>query len=412
MISYTEACDTIFRVIDSRRLETEVLPLGSAIGRICAQDIFSSIDIQPFDNSAMDGFAVFRQDLIKATQDHPVRLKKSGIIAAGDLSSAAFRKGTCVQIMTGAPLPSGADSIVPVELVKSEGENVIFFSAPEDGAHIRYAGEDFKSGNIVMKKGTVLETTHILPLAALGVSRIEVFRKPRIIFLSTGKELVDDLSSSLDLGQIYNSNLPYALAFLEEMGCECLESQTIRDEPAVFVRSLSTMLTQNPDFIISSGAVSAGEFDFVRNGLEAIGAEILYHKVKIKPGKPNLLAKLPNGTLYFGLPGNPVATAVGLRFFVDLAIRALSGLDREEGLRIKLDKDYSKKAGLQMFLKGRLTYSKDGELAVSVLEGQDSFMVSPFLQMNVWISVPEDVTNIKAGDFVDVYPLSPRKKLM
>ncbi len=413
MISCKEACDIIYKAAKDRDLRTEMLPLSDISGRICARDVFAPIDIQPFDNSAMDGFAVFRDDLSSSSKNNPVTLAKVGGIAAGDcVSDITLQRGACVQIMTGAPVPAGANAIVPVELVSINEEGVDFFSVPEQGAHIRRAGEDFKEGDLLLQKGQYLDTAHILPLATLGISHVEVVKKPRVAFLSTGRELVDDLSSSLGSGQIYNSNRPYAVALLNDLGVECFESLTIRDEPEDFIGVLSVLLGQDPDMIISSGAVSAGAFDFVKSGLEAIGAEILYHKVKIKPGKPNLLARLPNGTLYFGLPGNPVATAVGLRFFVELAIRAMSGLKNECALEVILEQEYSKKEGLHMFLKGRLIYSKDGNLTVSVLEGQDSFMVSPFLKMNVWVSIPEEITNIKKGDFVDVYPLYPRERLV
>ncbi|HPQ50150.1 MAG: molybdopterin molybdotransferase MoeA [Alphaproteobacteria bacterium] len=413
MISYKEACEIIFESAKGRKLEIETLPLNRISERICAQDVFAPIDIQPFDNSAMDGFAVYRDDLARATQDNPVTLEKSGVIAAGDLvSHTSFQRGSCVQIMTGAPMPSGADAVVPVELVKIGEDGIAFFSTPEIGAHIRHAGEDFKTGDVLLKVGDPLDAAYILPLATLGISSIEVFKKPRVAFLSTGKELVDDLSTSLGSGQIYNSNRPYALAFLNDLGVECFESLTIQDEPEDFKKHLSALVDQNPDMIISSGAVSAGAFDFVKSGLENLGAEILYHKVKIKPGKPNLLARLPNGTLYFGLPGNPVATAVGLRFFVDIAFRAMSGMEMEEPLHVKLEHPYSKKSELQMFLKGRLTCLEDGSFTVSILEGQDSFMVNPFLKMNAWVCVPDKITEIKDGEIVDVYPLYPRGGLM
>ena len=223
--------------------------------------------------------------------------------------------------------------------------------------------------------------------------------------MSTGLELVDDLSSPLEPGQIYNSNRSYAVSFLKVLGIECVKTLTIKDDPEAFLRTLSELNGENLDFIISSGAVSAGEFDFVKKSLEQAGTDILYHKIRIKPGKPNLLARLPNGTLYFGLPGNPVATAVGLRFLVDHALRAMTDQEREMPIRARAMNNFSKRAGLQMFLKGKSESQKDSSLAVEIMEGQASFMVSPFLDMNAWVRVPEDLEKLETGDVVDMYPL-------
>jgi molybdopterin molybdotransferase len=245
-----------------------------------------------------------------------------------------------------------------------------------------------------------------MPLAALGVASIEVYQKPRVAFISTGKELVDDLSLSLQSGQIYNCNRPYSILALTELGCDVVASYTIPDDVASFDRLLKDLLTQNLDFIVSSGAVSAGDFDFVRSSLEQNGADILYHKVLIKPGKPNLFAQFPNGIVYFGLPGNPVATAVGIRFFVSPFVRAMLELEEEQGLSVKISSAYSKKTPLRLFQKALLSYSDEGELSVSIMEGQESFMLHPFLKMNAWAIIPEESDCIKQGEKVEVFPIS------
>lgn len=372
------------------------------------QDVKAPLSIQPFDNSAMDGFAIRIEDLKKATKDAPVTLKKSGIIAAGDpVSTKQLKSRTCIQIMTGAPVPKGADAVVPIEHVELHGDDVLFKDKPKEHANIRFAGEDFKKSDVLLKAGDRLGAAHILPLATLGIHQFQVYKKPRVAFMATGRELVDDFSTPLKSGQIYNSNRPYALAFLESLGCELKSCETVQDDPKDFSDKLSCIMKNDVDIAISSGAVSAGEFDFVKAGLEKIGAEILYHKIKLKPGKPNLLARLPNGTLYFGLPGNPVASAVGLRFLVVAAIRAMLGQDIEQPLHARAMSKFSKKAGLHMILKGRSESWEDGSLTVDILDGQASFMVSPFLKMDSWIHVPEGLDEVKAGDCMSVYPLIP-----
>tara|TARA_R110001592_G_scaffold16881_1_gene71370 strand:- start:45787 stop:47013 length:1227 start_codon:yes stop_codon:yes gene_type:complete len=408
MISYKEAQVIIREAANARKIDTETVALKDIAGRVCAQDITTPLDVQPFDNSAMDGFAVLVSDLAEASISTPVTLKSTGITGAGsNIPDQPITSGTCIQIMTGAPIPPKADAVIPVELATVNNKEIVFTSCPETRDNIRFAGEDFKKGTSLIKAGKAFDASHILPLATLGIEKIQVYKKPEAAFLSTGTELVDDLTAPLKYGQIYNSNHPYAVAMLRAMGANVLSLPTIKDDIEIFKKQLVSVMDHNKDIVISSGAVSAGNFDFVKSGLEAIGAEILYHKVRLKPGKPNLLARLPNGTLYFGLPGNPVATAVGLRFFAGTALQIMSGMKAEQPIQAKIMTKFTKKPGMTMYLKGKMESWEDGSLTVDMLDGQASFMVSPFLDMNVWISIPEDKDTYKPGDVVDVFPIVP-----
>lgn len=404
MISYEQAKSILVETGSQKRIKTQKVPTQNLVGRICAADVVAPLDIQPFDNSAMDGFAVRTSDL---KEDGGI-LIKAGMIAAGDsVPEEAIKSGECIEIMTGAPVPPGVEAVVPIELVQVEGTKISFKALPEKGGNIRKAGEDFKKGMGVLKAGEVIHPQHIMPLAALGIAEAQVYQKPRAVFLATGSELVEDLSQDLKPGQIYNSNRPYGLAALMAMGVECVSAPSVPDDPDRFEALLKELSSQNIDFIVSSGAVSAGKFDFVRKGLEQAGAEILFHKVKIKPGKPNLFARLPNGTLYFGLPGNPVATTAGLRFFVQPTLRAMMGIEEEKPVRAKITTSFKKRGGVRMFLKARAQSQEDGSFTAALLEGQASFMVRPFLDMNCWAIAPEGPEEMKAGDVVDLYPLYP-----
>jgi molybdopterin molybdotransferase len=386
----------------------EQVALALAAGRIAAQDVMAEIDIQPFDNAAMDGFAVNLADIKDASSVKPVRLTKAGMIAAGEtLAGQSLTAGTCWHIMTGAKVPAGADCIVPIEEVLMEGDTVIFKSIPKLGQHIRKRGEDFLKGTKITLTGERISAAHIMPLATLGISSLDVLKKPRVLFISTGAEIIDDLSSPLQEGQIYNSNAAFALSFLKGCGVDVIQGKTIRDEPDVFLSTIRAAQEEGYSLIISSGAVSAGAYDFVKESLKVLGAEILYHKIKLKPGKPNLFAKLPGGALYFGLPGNPVATSVGLRFFVAEALRVMQAQSRETPLYARAMNRFTKKPGLHMILKARYESWEDGTLSVDILDGQESFMVSPFLKMNCWAHTGEEVDTIKAGDVVEIYPLMP-----
>jgi len=409
MILYNEAKAIIQNAGKALGSKTETIVLQESVGRVCAQNIKAPIDIQPFDNSAMDGFAVKMADL----EGTGCTLTKVGTIAAGaDVPRVELQAGQCMEIMTGAPVPPGVDTVIPIELVTVNGDQVTFNTLPAAGANIRHAGEDFKQGMDVLSAQQVIQPQHIMPLATLGIDALQVYKKPRGVFLATGDELVDDLTQSLKPGQIYNSNRPYGLAALEAMGVDCVDAPSMPDNAKQFEEFLENISQQNIDLIISSGAVSAGKFDFIRKGLENIGAEILFHKVKIKPGKPNLFARLPNGTLYFGLPGNPVSTAAGLRFFLQPCLRAMVGLGDEQPVKARVAEPFKKRPEFRMFLKSNAYVDKGGDLTVNFLEGQASFMVRPFLEMNCWAVVEEGIDETKAGDSVDIYPLYPNVGLL
>jgi molybdopterin molybdotransferase len=406
MITYMQALQIIRDTASRMRLETERIALADAVGRVCAQDVCAGFDVQPFDNAAMDGFAV---RLASFTAGAPAaRLKKAGVIAAGmTRAQAVVVEGCCWHVMTGAPLPAGTEAVVPVESTAPDGDFVVFSENPAAGQHIRYAGEDFRRGAPVLVGGEKICAAHILPLATLGIAELVVYRKPRVLFIPTGDEVVDDLRKELRDGEIYNANRYYASAFLAACGAQVTVHDTVRDDPARFAAALQDAETGKYDIVVSCGAVSAGSFDFVREGLEKSGARILYHKIRLKPGKPNLLAELPSGAVYFGLPGNPAATAVGLRFFVAEALRVSTNQKPEPPVYARMMNAFSKKPGLHMTLKGRLEYWEDGSITVDILDGQESFRVSPFLSMDCWIQVPEDRATVKSGEVVEVYPLLP-----
>jgi len=399
MITYDEALSIIRREAARVELKTENVDLSALRNRVSAGRVVSPLSIPPFDNAAMDGFAMQSVDAQK-------KLNMKARIVAGDTAkSIEVFSGECCEIMTGAPLPKGADSIVPVEQAKMEGNVVSFSVSAHPGDHVRRAGSDFMAGVPVIEKGETLGVEHVLPLATLGIGKIEVYKKPKVAFIPTGREIADQPGQKLREGQIYNSNLPYAMAFLAEAGVEVLPQATIPDDPAQFKVTVKKLMGEGVNLILSSGAVSAGSHDFIRASLEEMGASILFHKVAIKPGKPVLFAKLPGGTLYLGLPGNPVSTAVGLRFFVKPLLTAMMHQRPEKTLHARAKTSLSKKAGLRMFLKARLETSAEGILTVELLEGQESYKTSPFLAMNGWAVIPEDAQVIDINDIIEVFPL-------
>ena len=408
MLSFLNAQAMVREAAAERHRGVETVPLAQAPGRVCAESILAPLTIPSFANAAMDGYALRREALARASTACPVSLPCVGVLAAGDsVWDVPLGSDVCVQIMTGAPMPPGADAVVPVEQVERCDERVLFSAPIGDKTHVRQAGEDFQQGQGVLSPAEVVTLAHVLPLATLGIGAIAVFKKLRVVVLSTGRELVDDLSAPLASGQIYNSNQPYACAFLEAMGAQVLRCETIPDDAAQFARLLSEIDALAPDLVVSSGAVSAGAFDFVPEQLLLRGAQLVFHKLKLKPGKPNLFARLRCGALYFGLPGNPVAVAVALRFLVEPAVRSMMGRCPEKPLCARVLNGFERKPGFHLLLKGQLMGQADGVLAVEILAGQESFQVSPFLRMNAWVSVPEDLACLRPGDTVDVFPLAP-----
>lgn len=306
-------------------------------------------------------------------------------------------------------MPSGCDTVIPVENVKRDKEKALFYNASVKGDNVRRAGEDFAAGDVILQKDQMLNGHHILMLATLGIGKVEVVKKPKVAVLSTGLEVVDDLDVKLGDGQIYNSTGPFLRRILPSIGAEAVSCGTVADEPEKFRQKLSCMIGNGVDLIVTTGAVSAGAYDFIRTELERAGAEILFHKVKIRPGKPVLFAKFPDGgPLYIGLPGNPVATAAGVRFFVYPLLRAMMGRTQEKPHKAVLKNDYrKKKSDFRFFLRAVTAVNDKAVLEVEIAAKQQSFMVSPFTGANVWAVAPEGTEALKAGDVVDVYPLIP-----
>lgn len=408
MIYYDQAIEIIRREGSARLLGSEGVNLNDIAGRICAEKVVSPIANQPFDNSAMDGFALKAEELVSAANDNPVTLDIIGRIAAGDPApSKAPSHGQCYEIMTGAPMPPGCNAVIPVEKSERNKRKVLFRVSAHKNDNVRRAGEDFAAGQTVMEPGHLLGPQHILALATLGIGGVKVVRKPKVAVLSTGLEVVDDLDADLKPGQIYNSNGPYLRTALPAFGAEVIAYGTVADDIEVFKSKLEGIIENKADIIVSTGAVSAGAYDFISEELEKRGAQILFHKVKIRPGKPILFAKLPDGgPFYVGLPGNPVASAAGLRFFVYSLIRAMQGLPPEKPQYALLKNDYSKKADFRFFLRAIVTHSDKTTHEVEIMPRQQSFMVSPFINSNAWAVAPEGVETMNAGDVVSIYPMT------
>jgi molybdopterin molybdotransferase len=383
-------------------LGSESVPLAGAYGRILYEDIISDIDIPPFDNSAMDGFAVRHADTTGASPDNMITLYVKGEIQAGARSGDfSISQKSAVRIMTGAPLPSGADAVIPLENVKEDAARGTISVSGEfkKFENIRFAGEDIKRDQIILNKGTRLSSAQIGLLAALNQSDVAVYARPRVAIISTGDEIVE-VGEELRLGTIRNSNAHTLCSEVNKyggvpnyLGIAKDSMNTVKEK---FLKALEH------DIVISTGGVSMGKYDFVKEVLMDLGVKITIETLKIKPGKPMIFG-VRNHTLVFGLPGNPVSTMVSFLEFVRPALLKMSGagkLNKPEVYAVT-DESIRKKAGRMEFLRGYFSI-RDGEIHVTTTGPQGSGILRSMSEANCLIVLPEKSEGYQKGERVTI----------
>lgn len=390
-------------------LGAESVPVARAGGRTLACTIHAAEALPPFDNTAMDGFAVRAVDIATADATCPVALRVVGTVAAGASDLPHVGPGTAARIYTGATVPPGADAIVPVEDSRPgpSQDHVLLLASARPGAHVRRRGEDLAPGDEVLAAGTRLGPAAIGLLAMLGQTSVDVRRRPRVAVHSSGNELVP-IESTPGPGKIRNSNLYALCARLSAWGAEPLPRPVLRDDPEAVRRGLEETLALAPDAILTTGGISAGDLDHVRDVARALGetGDVRVRKVDMKPGKP-LVDGLIRGVPFFGLPGNPAACLVSFEIFVRPALALLEG--RADGMaprrRARLFEPlHIPRAGRRQFLRGiaQVSMDSDGELVVRNAGMQGSHMLSSFARANCLIDVSADCTGLPAGGSVDI----------
>jgi molybdopterin molybdotransferase len=397
MLSVAEARKRICEAVPA--LGTETIPLSEADGRVLAVDVESSRALPPHDNSAMDGFAVRASEL-------PGTLPVAGIIAAGDAPDAVLPPGAVLRIMTGAPVPDGADSIVMRENVDDHGDTATFADAAILARHVRKRGEDVAVGDVVLTRGTALGPGEIGLLAALGSANVEVARRPRVALFSTGDELVD-VSVEPAPGQIVNSNAYALAAQVREAGGVVVSSVIAPDDRDTLVSMLRESL-EGADLLCSSGGVSVGDFDFVKEAFETVGVSMEFWKVAMKPGKPLAYGRTAAGTPVFGLPGNPVSSMVSFELFARPALRSMQGASvvARPTTAVTIQHDYAKKPGRAHFVRATVTRTPEGLVATTKAK-QGSGMLTSMVGVDVLIEVPVDRGDISAGETLSAIVLRP-----
>ena len=289
------------------------LSVHECLGYICAEDLYAKLDMPPFDKSSMDGYAF-------KWKEGQTEYINDGIIAAGEPSNEPLEEGHCIAIMTGALLPFGADTVIPVEITQKSGDKILFTNPAKKGANVSYKAEDIKKDSMILTKGSRIRTQDIALIVASGYSKVKVYSLPEIAILNTGSEIIEP-GETLNYGQIYNSNGTMLSVMAQNIGINAEYLGIAADEE----KSLSTMLSigLKSDILLISGGVSMGEFDLVPKVLLSLGVKQIFHKVRIKPGKPVFFGKTDK-CLVFGLPGNPLSNFVGFELFVKTAVRKMT----------------------------------------------------------------------------------------
>ncbi len=376
----------------------ERLHIRDALGRVLAEDVISPVDVPGHDNSAMDGYAVRFADL---NQDADVKLKMVGTAFAGKPFEGNVSAGQAIRIMTGAVVPEGSDTVIMQERATASDDEVTVSAVPKAGTNTRKAGEDLRAGEAALKKGHLVRPAELGLLASLGIGEVSVYRKLRVAFFSTGDELVS-VGQPLGPGQIYDSNRYTLYGMLARMGCEILDMGVIRDTPEA-VEQAFAQASAAADVIITSGGVSVGEADYVKQVLERLG-EVLFWKIAMKPGRPLAYGKIGDAH-FFGLPGNPVAVMVTFYQFVRDALALLQGqIDVKPlpTLKVVCTAPIKKAPGRTEFQRGILSQDANGQWTVRPTGDQGSGILSSMSQAHCFIVLPTITGSLEAGATVDV----------
>jgi len=404
MVSFDQAIQSILEAITP--VQDEACALRSIHGRVLAEDVIALMDVPPFDNSAMDGFALRSEDTAGARLGHPLSLNVSAEVSAGESSAKSLRKGSAFRILTGAPIPAGANAVIEQEQVKLENGRVSLEAPVSSGRNIRLRGEDVTRGTCVFSRGMILHAARVGVVASLGIESLRVYKTPRVAVLPTGNELVE-VGKPLSDGKIHDSNSYTLQGLVRETACEPIPISPASDSMDDLKEKLRLGLAA--DALITAGGVSVGTRDLVLQVLRELGVEVLFWKVNIKPGMPFAFGlHRPHGVSrtvpVFALPGNPVSAMVTFLQFVRPALQKMMGISTQsEGvtLRATLEHDYEKTDGKLHFARGVLR-NENGKLIVRTTGSQSSGVLTSLSSANCLIIIRESESLVRAGSEVEV----------
>jgi molybdopterin molybdotransferase len=410
MINYKSAKKIILK--SKIKINDESIESFKSLNRICASNIYSSVDYPSGDNAAFDGFAVNSKETSKLNKNNFKKFKILKTIAAGDNPKInKIKKYQTVSIMTGGLLPKYFDTIIPIEQIKfypndNNKKYILLNSKIKKDEYVRHIGSDYKKKDLIIKKGTLIKSSHILAFKTLGIKTIKVKKKPNILFFSTGNEISNN--KNITNWKVRNSNSYYIKSLSNNSLFNFIDGGILKDkDEKLFKNLIIKSFKSKIDIIITSGAVSAGKFDFVPSVISKFNVSNFFKGVTIRPGKPVLFAKFQKKEKsIFGLPGNPISSAACFRFFVYPYLLNILGIKEEKPFKAKLKDNFKKNKNFTRFLKCKLTSTNDGKLQIQILQGQESYRIKTFVESNVWGVFKEGKSQFKKGELIECFPPS------
>jgi len=416
MINYKAAKKILIK--SKIKIKNEKINSLKSLNRVCAKDVYSPINYPLGNNTAFDGYAINSKDTANLNKKNLKKFKILKTIAAGDNPKIKnVKKFQTVEVMTGALITKPFDTVIPIEQIKfypsvRNKKYILVNKKINKNEYIRYLGSDYKKKEIVIKKGTLIQTSHILAFKTLGIEKIEVKIKPNILFFSTGNEISN--KKNITDWQIRNSNSYYIKSLSNNFLFNFIDGGILRDkDDNLFKKLISKNIQSKADIIITSGAVSAGKFDFVPEVIKKFKLSNFFKGVAIRPGKPILFAKFKNKEkAFFGLPGNPISSAACFRFFVFPYLSVILNTNEEKPFKARLINKFKKKKNFTRFLKGKLTSTNNGNLKIKILQGQESYRIKSFAKSNVWGVFRAGQSIFKKGHLIEChFPIVSNKNI-
>ena len=393
------------------KIYSEKISSEDSINRISAVNLNSPNNYPAANNTAFDGFAINSKETKNLSKKNYLKFKIIKTLAAGDNPNIKkVPKFSTIEVMTGSIIKKPFDTIIPVEQVqffpnKTKPKYIILNKKIKKNNFVRFIGSDFKKGEIIIKKGELINSQHILAFKTLGIKKLMVKKKPKLVFYTTGNEISN--SNKIPYWKVRNSNSYYLKSFLKNLPFEFIEKKILRDNDLdKFHKEIKKNLKSSNDLILTSGAVSAGKFDFVPKIIKKFKLNYSFKGAYIRPGKPLMFAKFANNKAFFGLPGNPISSAACFRFFVLPYLYFSMEIKENKPINAKLKYQFIKKKNFTRFIKGIISFTNKGTVEFKVQKGQESFRIKPFTKSNTWGLFPSGKAKFKKGDYIKCYTLT------